>query len=190
MLVGDVEIRLPSVGAGAVTLGDVIASGSSDRDPADRDLPPQAAESQIVVSAHRINRGELPDLDTPATTSDFYFIAREDPEAARATIVELVAERIPARVRARSADRRRPGIDAAMQSRRARQLTAAVNRALQERLNPGVGGAEIVRGDRAYRRGDKVMQLRNDYDRAVFNGDIGVIEMVDPDAGVIPRRLR
>jgi exodeoxyribonuclease V alpha subunit len=62
--------------------------------------------------------------------------------------------------------------------------TAALNRALQERLNPAEG-AELVRGDRAFRRRDKVMQLRNDYDRNVFNGDIGLIETVDPEGGVI-----
>ena len=92
-----------------------------------------------------------------------------------------MAERIPARF----------GLDAITEVQvltpmhRGELGTAAVNRALQERLNPAAGGAEMVRGDRTYRRGDKVMQLRNDYDRAVFNGDIGVIEMVDPDAGVI-----
>ncbi len=178
VLVGDVD-QLPSVGAGAV-LADVIASEAATVIRL-TEIFRQAAESQIVVSAHRINRGELPDLDTPATTSDFYFISRDDPEAARATIVELVAERIPARF----------GLDAIgdiqvlTPMHRGELGTTAVNRALQERLNPSVGGAEIVRGERAYRRGDKVMQLRNDYDRSVFNGDIGVIDTVDPDAGVI-----
>ena len=178
VLVGDVD-QLPSVGAGAV-LADVIASEAATVIRL-TEIFRQAAESHIVVSAHRINRGELPDLDTPATTSDFYFIAREDPEAARATIVELVSERIPARF----------GLDAITDIQvltpmhRGELGTQAVNRALQEKLNPSVGGAEIVRGDRAYRRGDKVMQLRNDYDRSVFNGDIGVIDTVDPDAGVI-----
>jgi exodeoxyribonuclease V alpha subunit len=137
----------------------------------------QAAQSKIVVSAHRINRGELPELDA-APDSDFYFISREDPLAAQSTIVELVAERIPSRF----------GLDAIgdiqvlAPMHRGELGTAALNRALQERLNPG-GEPELVRGERAFRRGDKVMQLRNDYDRNVFNGDIGVIATVDVDAG-------
>jgi len=136
----------------------------------------QAAASKIVVSAHKINHGELPDLDT-AGSSDFYFISREDPEAARATIVELVAERIPARF----------GFDPVTDVQvltpmhRGELGTTAVNRALQEKLNPT--GAELVRGDRTFRRGDKVMQLRNDYDKNVFNGDIGVIESLELETG-------
>ncbi|HLL21845.1 MAG TPA: AAA family ATPase, partial [Kofleriaceae bacterium] len=93
VLVGDID-QLPSVGAGAV-LDDVIASNAATVIRL-TEIFRQAAESKIVVSAHRINAGELPDLDSPAgATSDFYFIGRDDPEAARATIVELVAERIP-----------------------------------------------------------------------------------------------
>jgi exodeoxyribonuclease V alpha subunit len=178
VLVGDVD-QLPSVGAGAV-LADVIASDAATVIRL-TEIFRQAAQSKIVVSAHRINRGELPDLDAPPGTTDFYFIARDEPEAARATIVELVAERIPARF----------GFDAITDVQvltpmhRGDLGTAAINRALQERLNPAAGGAELVRGERAYRRGDKVMQLRNDYDRGVFNGDIGVIETVDGEGGVI-----
>ena len=94
VLVGDID-QLPSVGAGAV-LDDVIASEAATVIRL-TEIFRQAAESKIVVSAHKINAGELPDLEAPAAgvTSDFYFIARDDPEAARATIVELVAERIP-----------------------------------------------------------------------------------------------
>src|SRR5262249_19770622 len=128
-----------------------------------------------------INRGDLPELETPqgTTTSDFYFIARDDPDAARTTIVELVAERIPARF----------GFDAIAEVQvltpmhRGELGTAALNRALQERLNPSKGEREVSRGERSFRRGDKVMQLRNDYDRNVFNGDIGVIEAIDSDTG-------
>jgi exodeoxyribonuclease V alpha subunit len=179
VLVGDVD-QLPSVGAGAV-LADVIASGAATVIRL-TEIFRQAAESKIVMSAHRINRGELPDLDTaPAGTSDFYFIARDDADTARSTIVEVVAERIPTRF----------GLDPITQVQvltpmhRGELGTAALNRALQERLNPADGSAELQRGDREFRRGDKVMQLRNDYDRNVFNGDIGVIETVDPDAGVL-----
>ncbi len=179
VLVGDVD-QLPSVGAGAI-LADVIASEAATVIRL-TEIFRQAAESKIVVSAHRINHGELPDLDAPAgTTSDFYFISRDDPEAALATIVELVAERIPKSF----------GFDAIEQVQvlapmhRGELGTASLNRALQERLNPAGSTPELTRGDRVYRRGDKVMQLRNDYDKAVFNGDIGVILAIDPGEGLV-----
>lgn len=178
VLVGDID-QLPSVGAGAV-LADVIDSGAATVIRL-TEIFRQAAASKIVVSAHRINRGELPELETAGERSDFYFISREDPEAARATIVELVAERIPARF----------GFDPIGEVQvltpmhRGDLGTAAINRALQDKLNPSQGGPELVRGDRTFRRGDKVMQLKNDYDRNVFNGDIGVIQSIDGDTGAL-----
>jgi exodeoxyribonuclease V alpha subunit len=179
VLVGDID-QLPSVGPGAV-LSDVIASDAATVIRL-TEIFRQAAASQIVVSAHAINHGELPVLDAPAGgSSDFYFIARDDAEAARATIVELVAERIPARF----------GFDAVgdiqvlAPMHRGDLGTAALNRALQDRLNPSAGGAELTRGERVFRPGDKVMQLRNDYDKSVFNGDIGVIAAIDSEAGAI-----
>ena len=173
VLVGDVD-QLPSVGPGQV-LADVIAS---DQATVIRltEIFRQAAESKIVVSAHKINHGELPDLEA-APSSDFYFIARDEPEAARATIVELVAERIPARF----------GFDAIADVQvlapmhRGELGTAALNHALQQKLNPE-GPPELARGDRRFRRGDKVMQLRNDYDKNVFNGDIGVVLSIVEDS--------
>jgi exodeoxyribonuclease V alpha subunit len=180
ILVGDVD-QLPSVGAGQ-TLRDVIASDAATVIRL-TEIFRQAAQSKIVVSAHKINHGEMPELEPPGqgeVTSDFYFISREDPEAARNTIVELVAERIPARF----------GLDPLTQIQvltpmhRGELGTHVVNRALQERLN-SEATVELQRGDRTFRRNDKVMQLKNDYDRGVFNGDIGVIESVDPQAGVI-----
>jgi exodeoxyribonuclease V alpha subunit len=182
VLVGDVD-QLPSVGAGAV-LSDVIASDAATVIRL-TEIFRQAAESKIVVSAHEINAGRVPALEPPApgTTADFYFISRDDPEAARATIVELVAERIPQRF----------GFDAITDVQvlapmhRGELGTAALNRALQDRLNPRPAEptAELTRGERVFRRGDKVMQLRNDYDKAVFNGDIGVIATIDTDEGVV-----
>ncbi|HSS01379.1 MAG TPA: ATP-dependent RecD-like DNA helicase [Kofleriaceae bacterium] len=179
ILVGDID-QLPSVGAGAV-LSDVIASGAATVIRL-TEIFRQAAASKIVVSAHAINQGELPVLEAPGgETSDFYFIGRDDPEAARATIVELVAERIPARF----------GFDAVSQIQvlapmhRGELGTTLLNRALQDRLNPASGGPELPRGERTYRRGDKVMQLKNDYDRSVFNGDIGVIAAIDSEHGTI-----
>ncbi len=180
VLVGDVD-QLPSVGAGSV-LADVIASEAATVIRL-TEIFRQAAESKIVVSAHEINSGRVPVLDTPAgAAADFYFIARDDPEAARATIVELVAERIPQRF----------GFDAItdvqvlVPMHRGDLGTSSLNHALQERLNPGVPGAtEVTRGERVFRRGDKVMQLRNDYDKSVFNGDIGVISAIDGDEGIV-----
>lgn len=176
VLVGDVD-QLPSVGAGSV-LHDVIESGAATVIRL-TEIFRQAAASKIVVSAHAINHGELPDLEAPAgPTSDFYFINRDDPEQARATIVELVSERIPARF----------GFDAITDVQvltpmhRGDLGTAAVNRALQEKLNPAGNAPELGRGERLFRRGDKVMQLKNDYDKNVFNGDIGVIDMIDTEA--------
>ena len=185
VLVGDVD-QLPSVGPGAV-LADVIASGAATVVRL-TEIFRQAAASQIIVNAHRVNEGVVPALSPPAPApggaeaprSDFYFIERADPVAARDTIVELVAERIPARF----------GLDPVgdvqvlTPMHRGELGTAALNLALQARLNPpGEGGAELGRGDRAFRVGDKVMQLRNDYEKAVFNGDIGVVREVLVEAG-------
>jgi exodeoxyribonuclease V alpha subunit len=179
ILVGDID-QLPSVGPGAI-LGDVIASGAATVVRL-TEVFRQAAQSRIVVNAHRINAGEAPDLQPPAPgiESDFFFVARDEPLAARATIVELVAERIPARF----------GLDPVRDVQvlapmhRGDLGTAALNAALQERLNPAVEGApSIPRGERAFRIGDKVMQLKNDYDKGVFNGDLGVIAAIDPSAG-------
>jgi exodeoxyribonuclease V alpha subunit len=177
VLVGDID-QLPSVGAGAV-LADVIDSGAATVIRL-TEIFRQAAASKIVLSAHKINHGELPDLEPPSgTQSDFYFISRDDPEQARATIVELVSERIPARF----------GFDAVTDVQvltpmhRGELGTAAINRALQQKLNPPGNSPELARGDRAIRRGDKVMQLKNDYDRGVFNGDIGVVDIIDTESG-------
>jgi exodeoxyribonuclease V alpha subunit len=182
VLVGDID-QLPSVGPGAV-LTDVIDSNAATVIRL-TEIFRQAAASKIVTSAHRINHGEMPVLDAPRSDSDdFYFIERDDPVKARETIVELVAERIPQRF----------GFDAITQVQvltpmhRGELGTEALNAALQARL---VGGAAIAgadgtavatslkRGDKQFRVGDKVMQLRNDYDRAVFNGDIGVVTHLD-----------
>ncbi|MBX3157616.1 MAG: ATP-dependent RecD-like DNA helicase [Deltaproteobacteria bacterium] len=180
VLVGDID-QLPSVGAGAI-LGDTIDSGAATVIRL-TEIFRQAAESRIVVSAHDINQGRVPQLDPPAAgaTSDFYFIARDEPEAARATIIDLVAERIPQRFGFDPIT----DIQVLAPMHRGELGTAALNRALQERLTPVHEGAELVRGERAFRRGDKVMQLRNDYDKGVFNGDIGVIHQVHPEAAAL-----
>jgi exodeoxyribonuclease V alpha subunit len=178
VLVGDID-QLPSVGAGAV-LDDVIASGAATVIRL-TEIFRQAAESKIVVSAHKINAGELPDLESPdkSATSDFYFIARDEPEAARATLIELVAERIPQRFGFDAVE----DVQVLAPMHRGELGTSALNKALQERLNPKRNAPEITRGERAYRAGDKVMQLKNDYDKLVFNGDIGVILAIDVTEG-------
>jgi exodeoxyribonuclease V alpha subunit len=179
ILVGDID-QLPSVGAGAV-LSDVIDSEVATVIRL-TEIFRQAQASKIVMSAHAINHGELPVLEAgEGASADFYFIARDDPEAARATIVELVAERIPRSFGLSAIT----DIQVLAPMHRGDLGTGALNQALQDRLNPPAGAAELVRGERTFRRGDKVMQLRNDYDKAVFNGDIGVISAIDSDEGVV-----
>jgi exodeoxyribonuclease V alpha subunit len=178
VLVGDID-QLPSVGPGAV-LGDVIRSGRAAVVSLD-EIFRQAAASRIVTSAHRINRGELPELEAPAgddaRRSDFYFVEREEPSAAQATLLDLVAERIPKRF----------GFDPITEIQvlapmhRGELGTMALNKLLQDRLNPA-GGRELTRGGRSYRIGDKVMQIKNDHDREVYNGDLGVVRGVEDDA--------
>jgi exodeoxyribonuclease V alpha subunit len=180
VLVGDID-QLPSVGAGAV-LDDVISSEAATVIRL-TEIFRQAAESKIVVSAHRINAGEVPDLEAPAqgVTSDFYFIARDEPDAARATIIELVSQRIPLRFGFDAIE----DVQVLAPMHRGELGTSALNKALQEALNPKGSSPELVRGERVYRRGDKVMQLKNDYDKLVFNGDIGVILAIDPQEGIV-----
>jgi exodeoxyribonuclease V alpha subunit len=177
VLVGDID-QLPSVGAGAV-LSDVIASGAATVVRL-TEIFRQAAQSKIVTSAHQINNGQLPDLDTPPGTSDFYFVGRDEAVAARETVVEMVTERIPNRF----GFDRMTGIQVLAPMHRGELGTTALNAALQARLNPpGPDKPELARGERAFRLGDKVMQLKNDYDRNVYNGDIGIVERVDTEAG-------
>ena len=173
ILVGDAD-QLPSVGAGAV-LRDILASGAI---PAARltEVFRQAARSRIVQNAHRIHEGELPLWDDQDAESDFFFVERDDPADAAATICELVTRRIPDHF----------GLDAVAQVQvltpmhRGEVGSTALNQALQAALNPK--GPELRRGERSLRLSDKVMQLRNDYDREIFNGDIGRISAVNPAA--------
>ena len=185
VLVGDID-QLPSVGPGAF-LADVIASEAATVVELS-EIFRQAAASRIVVAAHRINRGAVPDLQAPRgedpARSDFYFVAREEPASARDTVVELAAERIPARF---GFD---PAYDVQVLSpmHRGDLGTASLNAALQTAINPARDGArELRRGERALRIGDKVMQIRNDYDREVFNGDLGVVRDItsEPEGLVV-----
>jgi exodeoxyribonuclease V alpha subunit len=175
LLVGDVD-QLPSVGPGQV-LADVIESGAV---PVVRltEVFRQAAQSRIIVNAHRINRGELPDLDRADPDSDFHFVPADDPEAAVARVVELVRTRIP----------RRFGFDPV----RDVQVLCPMNRGgvgarslnveLQAALNP-MREPKVQRFGWTFAPGDKVMQVDNDYEKEVHNGDIGLVTGIDPEAG-------
>jgi exodeoxyribonuclease V alpha subunit len=170
VFVGDVD-QLPSVGAGNV-LSDMIASG---RIPVVRltEIFRQARSSQIVVNAHRINRGQLPDLSFQEQSTDFYFIEKDAPEEVCDVLLRVVRENIPRRF---GFD---PVEDIQVLTPMNKGIVGAVNlnHALQEALNPH--GEGIVRGENRFRVGDKVMQIRNNYDREVFNGDIGRVESID-----------
>jgi exodeoxyribonuclease V alpha subunit len=177
LIVGDVD-QLPSVGPGQV-LADVIGSGAV---PVVRltEVFRQAAKSRIIVNAHRVNQGQMPELDRPEEDSDFYFVPADAPETAVGRIIELVKTRIP----------RRFGLDPI----RDIQVLCPMNRGgigarslnieLQVALNPA-GERKVERFGWTFAPGDKVMQIENDYDKEVYNGDIGYIDDVDPNAGEI-----
>ena len=169
VLVGDVD-QLPSVGPGSV-LGDLIDSGVV---PVVRltHIFRQARESQIITNAHRVNQGEYPQIRN-SEARDFFFVEAEEPERVAMLIEELCAERLPRRY---DLD---PIEDIQVLTPMYKGLTGAthLNRALQQRLNPG--GLGWKRGETDYRVGDKVMQIRNNYDKSVFNGDLGRIRHID-----------
>jgi exodeoxyribonuclease V alpha subunit len=173
LLVGDVD-QLPSVGPGTV-LQDFIASSVV---PVVRltEVFRQAAGSQIVTSAHRIRRGQMPDLREAASSSDFHFIEREDPEKIAATLVKLVQKRIPVRF----------GLDAIRDVQvlcpmnRGSLGVRELNTALQQVLNPPrPGQTSVEKFGWRFQIGDKIIQTENDYDKDVFNGDIGIVERID-----------
>jgi exodeoxyribonuclease V alpha subunit len=175
LLVGDSD-QLPSVGPGNV-LHDVL----SVRQVAKATLTEvfrQASHSGIVQNAHRIRRGELPSRPTEREgLADFYHLAVETPEVARERVLELVAERIP---KAFGLDPLRD-VQVLAPMHRGDCGIEALNRALQERLNPN--GATVGGGERSFRLGDKVLQLRNNYRKEVFNGEIGRLLEVDAESG-------
>ncbi len=184
VLVGDVD-QLPSVGAGNV-LKDMIASGAVRVVRLTR-IFRQAGQSQIVLNAHRINRGEYPQIRTKDT--DFFLERRQTASEAAASVVALVKARLPKYM---GLDSLRD-IQVMAPMKRGEAGVYALNALLQEALNPAANGVpELAHGGAIYRRGDKVMQVRNNYDLAwqrngeegegVFNGDIGYILAVDARA--------
>ncbi len=172
LLVGDVD-QLPSVGAGSV-LQDVIRGGVG---PVTRlnVIFRQAAHSLIVANAHRINRGEMPDLSNQA--EDFFFFPAQEPQAAAEMLVDVVVNRIP----------RRFGLDPLRDVQvlapmyRGAVGVSALNDVLQAELNPNPNGRKAERRlfGRLFRVGDKVIQTRNNYDKEVYNGDIGRVHALD-----------
>ena len=175
LIVGDID-QLPSVGPGQV-LADVISSGAV---PVVRltEVFRQAAQSRIISSAHRINQGSMPDLAKPEGDSDFYFVQADDPETAVPRIIELVKTRIPARF---GLDPIRD-IQVLCPMNRGGVGARSLNIELQKALNPA-GERKVERFGWTFAPGDKVMQIENDYDKEVYNGDIGYVDDVDPDAG-------
>ena len=175
LIVGDVD-QLPSVGPGQV-LGDIIASGAV---PVVRltEVFRQAARSRIVTTAHVINRGAIPDLSRPDGDSDFYFVPADGPETAAARIVELVKTRIPKRF---GLDPVRD-IQVLCPMNRGGAGARSLNIELQSALNPA-GERKVERFGWTFAAGDKVMQIENDYDKEVYNGDIGHVVDVDPETG-------
>ncbi|RJR50763.1 MAG: ATP-dependent RecD-like DNA helicase [Desulfobacteraceae bacterium] len=173
VLVGDAN-QLPSVGSGNV-LGDIISSGIVPSVEL-QEIFRQAEESLIIVNAHKINNGLFPLFrPTGRSLEDFYFIEQEDPDEVLKIIVDLVKDRIP----------RRFGFDPVEEIQVITPMhkgtvgAANLNQELQKILNPGEEG--VVRGNRIFRLQDKVMQIKNNYEKEVFNGDIGRIIRVDTE---------
>ena len=192
VLVGDAD-QLPPVGPGSF-FADLLASGCV---PSVRltEIFRQAQDSDIVVSAHRINHGQMPDLRK--NSGDFYFINVRSDESAARSIVSLISDRIPARFGIAPAD-----VQIICPSRQMACGTENLNRLLQENLNPPSPARPEARfGPVAFRLGDRVMQVRNNYDMlwrrfdpteigaGVYNGDTGQIVMVDPAARVLTVRF-
>ena len=176
LLVGDAD-QLPSVGPGQV-LADIINSGVV---PTARltEVFRQAAQSRIVVNAHRINQGQMPEFNHQSKeVSDFYLVEADEPDDAAHKIIEIVRSRIPARF----------GLDPIREVQvlcpmnRGRLGARALNLDLQAALNVDQSKPSVVRFGFSFRSGDKVMQTINDYDKDVFNGDLGFVQAVDPEA--------
>ena len=173
ILVGDVN-QLPSVGAGNV-LRDIIASGTVPVVELN-EIFRQAKESLIIVNAHRINSGTIPPLKSSREKlEDFYFIEQEDPEKVLETILDLVKRRISRRFRIDPVD----DIQVLTPMHKGTVGASNLNSELQRALNPS--GKELIRGSRVFRVRDKVMQVLNNYDKDVFNGDIGRITGIDQE---------
>jgi exodeoxyribonuclease V alpha subunit len=171
IFVGDVD-QLPSVGAGNV-LKDIIESGCATTVRL-KEIFRQAQESIIVVNAHRVNKGEFPFTESNKDVlQDFYFIELEEAEKATEMILNMCKDRIPKRFGYHPVDE----IQVLTPMHRGLTGTINLNTLLQKELNPSTD--EFVRGGRIFKTGDKVMQIANNYDRDVYNGDIGRISKIN-----------
>ena len=170
ILIGDIH-QLPSVGAGNV-LKDIIASGIVPVTEL-KNIFRQARESRIVMNAHRIHSGEFPEYSN-RQGSDFFLIPREDPEEAAKEIVELVSRRLPDYFHTSASS-----IQVLTPMQRGPAGAGALNQLLQERLNRKNAEHCLRRTGYTYCLEDRVMQIRNDYDKDVYNGDIGTVVRVD-----------
>ena len=171
VLVGDVD-QLPSVGAGNV-LKDVIASGIVEVVELN-EIFRQAQTSCIITNAHLINLGEMPDVRNDRD-ADFFFLEVSEPDQVVETICGLCAARLPHTYRLNSIE----DIQVLVPMYRGETGANNLNQVLQDKLNPR--GQEMTRGGIRFRVGDKVMQVRNNYDRDVFNGDIGRVHGIEDD---------
>lgn len=166
IMVGDIN-QLPSVGAGNV-LKDII---NSKKIPSIElnEIFRQSGGSEIIVNAHKINSGSVPEINNDNINSDFFFIEQNNPEKVLNIIIQLVSKRIPNRF---GFD---PFNDIQVLSPMHKGIvgTGSLNKELQNALNPA--DAKLIKGERSFRENDKVMQLKNNYDKDVYNGDIGKI---------------
>ena len=186
ILVGDVD-QLPSVGAGNV-LKDIIDSGCFNTVKLNK-IFRQAEESDIVINAHKINRGE--EIDLRPDSHDFIFIKRDNPQSILSAVLGLVRDKLPAYVKAEPSE-----VQVLAPAKKGALGINYMNKFLQESLNPAAPGKkEIPVGDDVFREGDKVMHIKNDYNlewemrtktgfaydagKGIFNGDIGVIEKIN-----------
>ncbi len=174
IMVGDVN-QLPSVGAGNV-LKDIIDAGIAPIVQLN-EIFRQAKESSIIVNAHKINEGIIPNLKSnQEKIDDFYFIEQEEPEKVLEMIIDLVNKRIPKRFGFDSVNE----IQVLTPMHRGIAGAGNLNTELQKALNPGDKG--VLRGGRLFKVKDKVMQIVNNYDKEVYNGDIGRISSIDEEA--------
>lgn len=176
ILVGDVN-QLPSVGAGNV-LADLIGSGNIPKAVLTH-IFRQAQESSIVINAHRFNAGKFPvPSEKEPPEADFFWIPQDNPQKVQEMILEMVCQRIPERY---SLNPLRD-VQVLTPMHKGEVGTSALNQLLQERLNPS-RNLELKRGYATFRPGDRVLQLRNNYDKDVFNGDLGWVHAVDLEEG-------
>ncbi|WP_027136072.1 SF1B family DNA helicase RecD2 [Geminicoccus roseus] len=177
MMVGDID-QLPSVGAGRV-LGDLIQSGHLTVVRL-VEIFRQAAESRIVANAHRIVTGQMPETSRGDALGDFYAIRAANPEDIRTKLQQLLTDRIPKAFHLDPVE----DVQVLVPTNRGAVGTIELNRFLQSLLNPEPVGV-ITRGDQRFAVGDRVMQIENDYEREVSNGDIGRVVAVDPNKNIL-----